>query len=93
MESDDGELYRLELRNSKKVFTKSRQDPSKGTGGGKGKRDRALVTSEQIAEPKLPSTGDPRNLGPKGKVLEIAEDEGTDISQNVPFGTIDLGVP
>ena len=32
----------------------------------------ALVTSEQIAEPKHTSMEDPQNLRPKGKVLEIA---------------------
>ena len=37
VESDDGELYRMEFRSCKKVFTKSRPDPSKGKGGGKGK--------------------------------------------------------
>ena len=36
VESEDGELYRLEIRNGQKVFTKSRPDPSKGKGGGKG---------------------------------------------------------
>ena len=40
VESDNGELYCLEIRNGKKVFTKSRPDPSKGKGGGKGKTDR-----------------------------------------------------
>ena len=40
VESEDGELYRLEIRNAKKVFTKSRHEPSKGKGGGKGKIDR-----------------------------------------------------
>ena len=40
VESEDGKLYRLEIRNGKKVFTKSRPDPSKGKGGGKGKTDR-----------------------------------------------------
>ena len=29
MESEDGELYRLDIRNGKKVFTKSRHDSSK----------------------------------------------------------------
>ena len=56
VESDDGELYRLEIRNGKKVFTKSRPDSSKGKGGGKGAVD-ALVSLEQIAEPKLTSMG------------------------------------
>ena len=40
VESQDGELHRLEIRNGKKVFTKLRHEPSKGKGGGKGKTDR-----------------------------------------------------
>ena len=52
---------------------------SKGKGEGKGKTDRecsvsavdAVVSSEQIAEPKLTSMGDSQNLRPKGKVLEV----------------------
>ena len=40
VESEDGELCRLEIRNGKKVFTKSRHESSKGKGGGKGKTDR-----------------------------------------------------
>ena len=39
MESEDGVLYRLEIRNGKKVFTKCRHE-SKGKRGGKGKIDR-----------------------------------------------------
>ena len=31
MESEDGELYRSEIRNGKKVFTKPRHDSSKGS--------------------------------------------------------------
>ena len=77
VECEDGELYRLEIRNGKKVFTKSRLEPSKGKGGGKGKTDRECfrcgsITSEQTAEPKLTSTEDLKNLRPKRKVLEIA---------------------
>ena len=37
VESEDGELYRVEIRNGKKVFTKSRPDPRKGKGGGNGR--------------------------------------------------------
>ena len=42
VESEDGELYSLEIRNGKKVLTKSRPDSSKGKGGGKGKTDREM---------------------------------------------------
>ena len=68
VESEDGELYRLEMRNGKKVFTKSRHEPSKGKGGGKVKLTKnvstvhALITSEQIAEPKLTSMEDPPKI-------------------------------
>ena len=95
VESEDGELSRLEIRSGKKVFTKSRPDPSRGKGGGKGKTNNvsaedALVTFEQIAEPKLISMEDHQNLRQKGRMLEIGEDEETETSQNVPLGTIDL---
>ena len=40
VESEDGELYRLEIRNGRNVLTKSRHEPSKGKGGGKGKTDK-----------------------------------------------------
>ena len=40
VESEDGELYRSEIRNGKKVFTESRHEPCKGKGGGKGKIDK-----------------------------------------------------
>ena len=42
VESEDGELFRFAIRNGKKVFTKSRHDPSKGKGGGKGKTYRVF---------------------------------------------------
>ena len=40
VESDDGELYRFEIINGKKVFTESRPDPNKGKRGVKGKTDK-----------------------------------------------------
>ena len=69
VESEDGELYRLEIRSGTKVFTESRHEPSKGKGGCSAVD--AFVTSEQIAEPELTSMEDLQNLRPKGKVLEI----------------------
>ena len=51
----------------------------------------ALVTSEQIAEAKLTSMEDTRNLRPKEKVMGSCEDEETETSEHVPLGTIDLG--
>ena len=50
-----------------------------------------LITLEQIAEPKLTSMKDPPNLRPTGKSVGNCEDEGTETSQHVPLGTIDLG--
>ena len=78
MESEDGELYRLELRNGKKVFTKSRYEPSKGKGGGKGKIDRECYRCGRTGHiradwrAKTHINGGPRNPHPKEKVLEVA---------------------
>ena len=57
VDREDGELYRLEIRNGKKVFTEYRHEPSNGKGG---------------AEPKPTSMEDHQNLRPKGRVLEVA---------------------
>ena len=65
VESEDGELYRLEIRNGKKVFIKSRLDPSKGKGRNEGRAELtenvsavdAFAASEQVAEPKLAPNG------------------------------------
>ena len=50
VESEDGELYHLEIRSGKKVFTKSRHDSSKSNteGGGKGKTDKEFVLCGRI---------------------------------------------
>ena len=48
----------------------------------------ALVTSEESAEPKLISVGDPQKSAPKGKCVGNCSDEETETSQNVP---IDVG--
>ena len=53
VESEGGELYRLEIRNGKNVFTKSRHEPSKGKLTENVSAVDALVTSKQIAEPKF----------------------------------------
>ena len=79
VESEGGELHRLEIRNGWKVFTYSRHEPSKRKGGGKGKIDKenvsavdTLVASEQIAEPKLtPMEDHQESKRQKRKVLEI----------------------
>ena len=50
LESEDGELYRLEIKNGKKVFTKSRHDLSKSNtkGGGKGRTDKECFRCGRI---------------------------------------------
>ena len=96
VESEDGDLYRLEIRNGKKVFTKSRPDPSKAKEEGRVNLTEtvsavdALVTFEQIAESKLINGGHPISA-PEGKSVGNCEDEETETSQNVPSGTINLG--
>ena len=87
----------MEISNGKKVCTKSRPDPSKGKGRGKGTTDRvcsavdALVTLEQSTEPKTHINGLLPKSAPKGKSVGNCEYEETETSQNVPLGTIDLG--
>ena len=97
VESEDGELYRLEIRNGKKVFTKSCHEPSKGKGGGKGKTDKECFRCRRIGHiradcrAKTHVNGGPPKSAPTGKSVGNCEDEETETSQNVPFGTIDLG--
>ena len=97
MESEDGELYSLEIRNGKKVLTKSRHEPSKGKGGGKSKTDRECFRCGRIGHiradcrAKTHINGRPPKSAPKWKSVGNCEDEETETSQNVPLGTIDLG--
>ena len=97
VERDDGELYRLEIRNGKKVFTKSRPDPSKGKGGGKGETDKECFRFGRIdhiradCRAKTHINGGLPKFAPKGKSVGNRKDEETETSQNVPLGTIDLG--
>ena len=78
VESEDGELYRLEIRNGNKVFTKSRHEPSKGKGGGKVKTDRECFRCRRIGHiradcrAKTHINGGPQNLRTKWRVSEIA---------------------
>ena len=88
VESEDGELYRLEIRNGKKVFTEPRPDPSKGKGGGKSKTDRECFRCGRIGHIRE-DCGPPKSA-PKGKGVGNCGDEETDTSQHVPLGTIDL---
>ena len=99
MESEDGELYRLEIRNGKKVFTKSRHDSSKSNtkGGGKGRTDKECFRCGRIGHiradcrAKTHINGGPPKSAPKGKGVGSCEEEEPETSQNVPLGTIDLG--
>ena len=97
VESEDGELYRSEIRKGKKVFTKSRHEPSKGKGGGKGKIDKECFRCGRIGHlradcrAKTHINGGPPKYAPKGKSVGNCEDEETETSQKMPLGTIDLG--
>ena len=99
VESEDGELYRLEIRNCKKVFTKSRHEPGKGKGKGgeEEKNDRECFRCGRIrhiradCRAKTHINGGPPKSAAKGKSVGNCEDEATETSQNVPLGTIDLG--
>ena len=79
VESEDGELYRLEIRNGKKVFTDSLPDPSKGTGGGKGKTDRECFRCGRIGHiradcrAKTHINGGPPKSAPKCRKLRSFE--------------------
>ena len=80
VESEDGEIYRLEIRHDKKNSTKPRHDSSKGNtkGGGKGRTDKECFRCGRIGHVRADCTaktrinGDTRNLHPKEKVLEVA---------------------
>ena len=96
VEGEDGELYRLEGRNGKKVFTKLRHDSIKGNtnGGGKGRTDKECFRCGRTGHIRADCTakthlngGLPKSA-PKGK--RGCEEEEEETSQNVPLGTIDL---
>ena len=98
-EDGDGELYRLEVRNGTKVFTKPRDDSIKGNtkGGGKGRTDKECFRCGRIGHTradcraKTHRHGGPPKAAPKGKGIGSCEEEEQETSQNVPLGTIDLG--
>ena len=96
VECEDAELYRIKIRSGKKVFTKSRHEPSKGKGGGKDKSDRECFRCGRIGPTRADcratthvNGGLPKSA-PKGKGVGHYEDEETETSQNAPLGTIDL---
>ena len=80
VEGEVGELYRLEVGNGKKVFTKPGHDSVKGNteGGGKGRTDKECFRCGRIGHiradcrAKTLLNGGPRNLHPKEKELKIA---------------------
>ena len=86
----------MEIRNGKKVFTKSRLDPSHGKGGGKCKTDRECFRCGRIVHiradcrAKTHINGAHPQFSPKGKSVGTWDDEETETS-NVPLGTIVLG--
>ena len=98
VESEDGELSCLEIRNGKKVFTKPRHDSSKGNtkGGGKGRTDIEFVRSGRVGHiradcrAKTHINGGPPKFAQKGKRVGSCEEEDPSTSQNVPWWTSDL---
>ena len=82
VEGEDGDLYRLEIRNGKKIFTKPWHDSIKRQHQRWRERPQltknvfvvgAFFTSEPIAEQRLTLTEDIRNLLPRGNgVVEVA---------------------
>ena len=87
VESEDGELYRLDIRNGKKVFTKSRHEPSKGKGGGKGKTDKECFRCVRIGDIRADCRArthinvGPAKSAPKGTSVENCVDEETDVTK------------
>ena len=96
VERENGELYCLETRNGKKVFNKSRHEPSNGKGGGKGKAGKECFRCGRLGRTradcraKTHVNGGPPKSAPKGKGAGNYEDEETETSQNVPLETIDF---
>ena len=94
VEGEDGELYRLEIRNGKKVFLPNagmirpkatpkvdeKAEPTKNVFA-----VGVLVIVEQVVEERPPKSA------PKGKGVGSCEEEERETLQNVRLGTIDLG--
>ena len=76
-ESEDGELYRSEMRNGTKVFIKPRHDSSKANtrGGSKGSTDKECFrcgrTGHMRADCKAKTHINGRNLHPGENVLDV----------------------
>ena len=91
VESEDGELYRLEIRNGKKVFTKLRYDVSKGNAksGGKGKTDKECFRCGRIGHVGTDSkaethiSGGQQKSAPTGRGVGHCEEDELGESQNM----------
>ena len=98
VEGEDGQLYRLEIKNGKKILNKSTYSSNKGhtKGGGKGETDRECYRCGRVGHirtdcrTKSHINGGPPKFAPKGKDVASCEDEETETSRDVPLGTIDL---
>ena len=98
IESEDGELYRLEIRHDKKVCTKPRHDSIKcNTEGGRSKTDKECFRCGRVCHIRADCRAKTHVNGrlPKstlvGKGVGNCEEEEQQSSQNVPLGIIDLG--
>ena len=93
----DEDSNHLKIWNGKKVFTKSRHEPSRGKGGGKGQTDGECFRCGRIGHiradcsAKIRVNGGPPKSAPKGKGVGSCEEEDPETSQNVSLETIDLG--
>ena len=98
VESEDGELYRVEIRNGKKVFTKSQHDSSNSNTecGGKGRADKECFRCGRIGHiradcrTKTHRNGGPPKSAPRGKVLEVASIKSQRHHKMYRWETIDL---
>ena len=97
VESEDGELYRLEIRNGKKVFFLPNPSSKSNTEVEGRVKPTMIFAVGRIGHiradcrAKTHLNGGHRNLHPKEKVWGCCEEEDPETSQNVPLGTIDLG--
>ena len=98
VESEDGELYRLDIRIGRKVFTKHRYDSSKGitNGGRESNTDKECFRCGRAGHTRADCRatshvhGGPPKSAPKGKGVGNCEEEEQESSQNVPLGIVDL---
>ena len=91
--SNDGQLYRLETRNGKKVFTDLGLIQA-GKRGEKGKTDKKCFRCGRIGHIRADcrakthvNRGHPKSAS-RGKSVGNCEDEETETSQNGPLGTM-----